>query len=101
MMTFRKIRSRFRYGDIKDAHLRRLARAIDALPDDLHETYRLARFEDLDVSAIANRLGLTEELATRHLARAIGTVTIDALRQERAAARWSRFWLFRRKHDDR
>jgi len=97
MVGWRRLRAQFRYRDIEHPHLRRLARAIDSLPDDLHEIFRLARFEDLAMDEIAERLGLSEEEAGRHLTRARVLVTMDAARQQRTAARWRRLWPFGRQ----
>jgi DNA-directed RNA polymerase specialized sigma24 family protein len=94
MVGWRRLRARFRFHDIEDAHLRRLARAIESLPDPLHDIYCLRRFEGLAIGEIAEQLGLSEAQAWRQLARAMVLVSRDAARQERAAARWRRLWPF-------
>ena len=97
IVKWRRVRAWFRHHGVEDAQLRQLARAIDSLPDSLHEVFRLARFEDLTVKQIAQRLDVSEEQAGRDLAQAMSLVTLELARQERAADWWRRFCAVRPK----
>jgi DNA-directed RNA polymerase specialized sigma24 family protein len=52
MDPWRQLAARFRHGDITPIELRRVARAVDALPDDLHHIFCQCRFEGLSFAEI-------------------------------------------------
>ena len=69
--------------EIVDPRLRRIARAVQSLPDVQHEVFRLARFQRLDHAAISRRLGITEQQSAEHLVLAIEMIHRSIDRQRR------------------
>lgn len=49
----------------------RLQRLLGALPHQCREAFLLNRFDGMDVSAIAHRLGLSERMVQKYIARAL------------------------------
>lgn len=74
------------FPEIDNPYLRRLARAIEALPDRQHEVFRLARFEGLTHLQIARRLGITEAKVSERFVLALEIIGRSVHRQERR--RW-------------
>jgi RNA polymerase sigma-70 factor (ECF subfamily) len=49
----------------------RLAKAIEALPPRCRETFLMSVFEDIPMSEVARRLGVSDRMARKHMANAI------------------------------
>lgn len=76
-------RLRDAFPQIKDPHLRRLARAVASLPPLHHEVFRLARVEGLTTDQIAQRLDLSRRQARRHFVGALVMLWRSVERQQR------------------
>ncbi|AYO79252.1 sigma factor-like helix-turn-helix DNA-binding protein [Sphingobium yanoikuyae] len=94
MDPWRQLAARFRHGDITPIELRRVARAVDALPDDLHHIFCQCRFEGLSFAEIGEGLDISAEEARRKVAGIIALISHDTERQARAEARWRRLLSF-------
>lgn len=97
MGRWRQLAARFRHGDIEPIELRRVARAVDALPDDLHQIFCQCRFEGLSFAEIGEGLGISAEEARRKVAGIIALISHDTARQEREETRWRRLLSFWRR----
>ncbi len=92
--------AQIRFHIAANAELRRLARAIDSLPAEPFEVFRLSRFHGMDNEQIAEVLDIDVAQVEARLAEAMLAIGRSLEAQKRAAAQRRCFWHrpFRQDH---
>ncbi len=64
------------FTDFEELRIK-IEQAIDALPDDLRQVFRMNRFEDLKYREIAEKLGLSEKTVEARMSKALKILRVE------------------------